>query len=97
MVGVNWAPGMPGPANPHSLTGLVHDVVVDPQYRRQKYGQQLFKHMMLFCRQEKIGFLFLTATSMGSPLYRKFGFRECGEEAFELWWDAAEKIDFNSL
>ena len=50
-----------------------------------------------FCREKKIGFLFLTATTMGAPLYRKFGFHQCGEEALELWWDEFEKVDLDQL
>ena len=58
-------------------------LVVDPSFQRQGVGAALLQHVLAQKDMEGVP-AWLEATAEGFGLYRKMGFKQCGEFAIEL-------------
>ncbi len=47
--------------------------------RGKGLGKALFAALMKTCIELKVGYLTLTATKLGAPVYKKFGFKELAD------------------
>ena len=59
--------------DPEGPVAWIAMMLVDPEARRQSIGTRLFEHTLAHTQAPSIG---LDATSMGKPLYEKYGFLE---------------------
>ncbi len=55
--------------------GYLSNMFIEPQYRRQGFGQALLRHILTLCKHEGIGLLLLHASDEGSYLYLNEGFQ----------------------
>lgn len=61
--------------------GHVLNFFTYPAYRGRGYGKALMEFMIQVAKEKGINRLFLSATAMGEPVYRKCGFVEPKEKA----------------
>lgn len=67
---------VPGPTNPHGVSGHVSNVVTAPDHRRRGHARACLRHLLAWFRDETAAArVDLTATSDGERLYESLGFR----------------------
>ena len=66
----------PLPQSVERVQGHVLNFFTYPAYRNKGYGTGLMDFIIQKSREKQIDHLYLHATTMGEPLYRKFGFSE---------------------
>jgi ribosomal protein S18 acetylase RimI-like enzyme len=69
----------------HSGVAAVHYVVTLPTFRRQGIGAALTLHAMRAARDHGYHVAILSASPFGINIYRRLGFRECGEIRTYAW------------
>jgi GNAT superfamily N-acetyltransferase len=69
----------------HSGVAAVQYVVTLPAFRRQGIGAALTHHAMHAARQQGYHVAVLSASPFGIGIYRRLGFRECGEVRTFAW------------
>ncbi|MFX1485053.1 MAG: GNAT family N-acetyltransferase [Promethearchaeota archaeon] len=75
---------LPNPKRAHtSKIACVHNMFVEPQFRRQGIATALMKHVLSHCRTKGIFKATLHATKMSLDLYRKLGFVK-NDDCYEL-------------
>lgn len=58
----------------HGRIGWLGQIIVIPEYRRQGIGYAITSHLVEFLKSNGCSTLFLIATDLGEPVYRKLGF-----------------------
>lgn len=67
---------VPGPTNPHGISGHVSNVVTDPEHRRRGHARACLQQLLAWFRDETAAArVDLLATSDGERLYESLGFR----------------------
>jgi GNAT superfamily N-acetyltransferase len=63
-----------GTAILHEKTGWLATIITHSQYRNQGIGKQLTEHLLAFLQQQNCDYIYLIATALGEPVYKKVGF-----------------------
>lgn len=74
----------PGPINYSGKVGYIMNMSVYPDYRNQGIAKEIFKHILIFLKEQNIVTASLHATDMGRKLYEKFGFASTNEMRLNL-------------
>ena len=76
----------PAYSNPSGVRGYITNMYTSPDYRGKGIATSLLEKLMDEARERNIYMIFLGASKMGKPVYRKFGFEESGK-----WMDLSIK------
>lgn len=71
---------LPYPGNPAGREGYLLNVYTRPEFRGKGYASRILEEMIRFAGKNGIGRLWLSASDMGRPLYRRAGFSDRGNE-----------------
>jgi GNAT superfamily N-acetyltransferase len=63
-----------GTAILHEKTGWLSTIVTHDQYRNQGIGKRITEHLLEFLQKQNCEYIYLIATTLGEPVYRKLGF-----------------------
>lgn len=63
-----------GTAILHEKTGWLSTIVTHGQYRNQGIGKRITEHLLDFLLKQNCEYIYLIATILGEPVYRKLGF-----------------------
>jgi GNAT superfamily N-acetyltransferase len=63
-----------GTAILHEKTGWLSTIVTHGQYRNQGIGKHITEHLLTFLQKQNCDYIYLIATTLGEPVYRKLGF-----------------------
>ena len=74
---------LPSSRNPAGTQAYLHNMFVEPEYRRRGIATALLEHIVDVCRGRGILRLVLHATDMGRPIYERMGF-EISDNYFVL-------------
>jgi len=78
--------------------GWIGMMLVDPQYRRAGFGTALMQRALDYLSQQSVRSIYLDATPLGQPLYKKLGFEP--EFVFQRWHrqglPAVESVQWNA-
>ena len=66
----------PAFTNPTGIRGYITNMYTSPDYRGKGIATSLLEKLMEEARARNIYMIFLGASKMGKPVYRKFGFEE---------------------
>ena len=69
----------PAYSNPTGVRGYVTNMYTSPEYRGKGIASALLEKLMEEARARNIRIIFLGASKMGKPVYRRFGFEETGK------------------
>ena len=69
----------PAFTNPTGIRGYITNMYTSPDYRGKGIATSLLEKLMEEARARNIYMIFLGASKMGKPVYRKFGFEESGK------------------
>jgi GNAT superfamily N-acetyltransferase len=64
-------------------------VYTDPAYRGQGLASALLNRLVVEAKRRSVRKLFLEASTIGKPMYKKYGFIE-NDAWMELWVDALD-------
>ncbi|MHA1948977.1 MAG: GNAT family N-acetyltransferase [Candidatus Thorarchaeota archaeon] len=67
-----------------SRVGYIHNVFVEPQFRKRGIATALMEEMLSLCRKEGAFKVALHDTAMSSGIYRRLGFKKV-ENYYDLW------------
>lgn len=65
---------LPAMSNPTGITGYIFNVATLPEYRRKGLASLLMNKIMQDSKDRNVGKLYLKASDMGMPVYKKLGF-----------------------
>ena len=74
----------PGPINYSGKIGYIMNMSVYPEYRHQGIAKEIFKHILIFLKEQNVVTASLHATDMGRKLYEKFDFTPTNEMRLNL-------------
>lgn len=74
---------LPSNKNPAGTQAYLHNMFVEPEYRRRGIATALLEHIVDVCRRRGIKRFVLHATDMGRPIYERMGF-EISDNYFVL-------------
>ena len=80
---------LPYPGNPAGREGYLLNVYTRPEFRGKGYATRILEEMIRFAGKNGIGRLWLSASDMGRPLYRRAGFAD-RENEMELFLPAVQ-------
>jgi GNAT superfamily N-acetyltransferase len=63
-----------GTAILHEKTGWLSTIITHNEYRNQGIGKRITEHLLEFLQQQNCDYIYLIATALGEPVYRKLGF-----------------------
>jgi GNAT superfamily N-acetyltransferase len=63
-----------GTAILHEKTGWLSTIITHNEYRNQGIGKRITEHLLEFLQQQNCDYIYLIATILGEPVYRKLGF-----------------------
>jgi GNAT superfamily N-acetyltransferase len=63
-----------GTAILHEKTGWLATIVTHSEYRNQGIGKQITDHLLTFLQSYNCEYIYLIATALGEPVYKKVGF-----------------------
>ena len=63
-----------GTAILHEKTGWLSTIITHSQYRNQGIGKHITEYLLSFLQKKDCEFIYLIATSLGEPVYKKVGF-----------------------
>ena len=78
---------VPWPANPKDRKqqrAFLLNVFIEPGFRRRGIARSLVQEMILWCRGQGFGSVFLHASDAGRPLYQSMGFQPTTELRYDL-------------
>lgn len=78
---VRW---IPGASEPTPRRAWLHNVYVEPEFRRLGIARMLVETIVDWCRAEGFPAVYLHASTMGRSLYEQLGFRATNEMRLEL-------------
>ncbi len=78
---VQWVPGRTDPA---PRRAWIHNVYVEPSFRRRGLGRQLTQTILEWCRRQGFEWVYLHASRQGRPLYESIGFEPSSEMRLKL-------------
>lgn len=73
------------PANlswPTGKTGMILNVLTYPEYRKMGYATNTINLLIEEAKKQDLSFIELSASDLGKPLYKKFGFQELEPSSF---------------
>ncbi len=73
-IAVSFSRVFRGPRNPTGIKAEIHNFAVYETYRRRGVGKALLAAALGECRERQTGRVFLYASDMGMPIYKRFGF-----------------------
>lgn len=62
--------------NPTGIRGYILNMFTHSEYRNRGVAKQLLNQIITEAQKRKVHHLFLIASEMGKPLYKKMGFKE---------------------
>jgi ribosomal protein S18 acetylase RimI-like enzyme len=74
-----------GTAILHEKTGWLATIVTHGEYRNQGIGKQITDHLLTFLQNHNCEYIYLIATALGEPVYKKVGF--ITESRYDLYKD----------
>jgi GNAT superfamily N-acetyltransferase len=74
-----------GTAILHEKTGWLATIVTHSEYRNQGIGKQITDHLLTFLQNHNCEYIYLIATALGEPVYKKVGF--ITESRYDLYKD----------
>lgn len=66
----------PSYSNPTGIRGYILNMYTAPESRGQGLAKQLVERILAEAQERNVHHLFLIASPMGKPLYKKIGFKE---------------------
>jgi GNAT superfamily N-acetyltransferase len=63
-----------GTAILHEKTGWLATIVTHSEYRNQGIGKQITEHLLAILQSHNCEYIYLIATALGEPVYKKVGF-----------------------
>ena len=63
-----------GTAVLHEKTGWLSTIITHNDYRNQGIGKHITEHLLAFLQSHNCDFIYLIATALGEPVYKKVGF-----------------------
>jgi GNAT superfamily N-acetyltransferase len=63
-----------GTAILHEKSGWLSTIVTHGQYRNQGIGKHITEHLLEFLQKQNCEYIYLIATELGEPVYKKVGF-----------------------
>ena len=75
--------------NKDGIRAYVTNVYTDPAYRGQGLASALLNRLVVEAKRRSVRKLFLEASTIGKPMYKKYGFIE-NDAWMELWVDALD-------
>lgn len=75
--------------NKDGIRAYVTNVYTDPKYRGQGLASALLNRLVVEAKRRGVRKLFLEASTLGKPMYKKYGFIE-NDAWMELWVDALD-------
>ena len=63
-----------GTAILHEKTGWLATIVTHSEYRNQGIGKSITEHLLAFLQNHNCEYIYLIATALGEPVYKKVGF-----------------------
>lgn len=75
--------------NKDGLRAYVTNVYTEPTYRGQGLASALLNRLVVEAKRRDVRKLFLEASTIGKPMYKKYGFIE-NDAWMELWVDALD-------
>jgi GNAT superfamily N-acetyltransferase len=63
-----------GTAILHEKTGWLATIIIHSDYRNQGIGKRITEHLLDFLQKQNCDYIYLIATALGEPVYKKVGF-----------------------
>lgn len=83
-----------GTAILHEKTGWLATIVTHGEYRNQGIGKRITEHLLAFLQNNNCDYIYLIATALGEPVYKKVGF--VTESRYSFYKDInLEKLEFS--
>jgi GNAT superfamily N-acetyltransferase len=83
-----------GTAILHEKTGWLATIVTHNEYRNQGIGKRITDHLLTFLQNHNCEYIYLIATALGEPVYKKVGF--ITESRYDLYKDIyLENLDIS--
>lgn len=80
-----------GTAILHEKTGWLATIVTHGEYRNQGIGKRITEHLLAFSQNHDCEYIYLIATALGEPVYKKAGF------ITESHYDSYKDINLQNL
>lgn len=80
--GISFYQVMPTYHNPTGMKAYIMNMYTDPEYRRKGIAMKTLDLLVQEARERGIHFIALEATSMGRPLYERYGFCRMEDEMY---------------
>lgn len=80
--GISFYQVMPTYHNPTGMKAYIMNMYTDPEYRRRGIAMKTLDLLVTEARNRGISFIALEATSMGRPLYERYGFLGMEDEMY---------------
>ncbi|MEK5078494.1 GNAT family N-acetyltransferase [Solibacillus sp. FSL W7-1436] len=74
--GIHFMSFPPSYSNPTGIRGYILNMYTAPESRGQGLAKQLVERILAEAQERNVHHLFLIASPMGKPLYKKIGFKE---------------------
>lgn len=74
--GIHFISFPPSYSNPTGIRGYILNMYTAPESRGQGLAKQLVERILAEAQERNVHHLFLIASPMGKPLYKKIGFKE---------------------
>jgi len=81
---VEIVPWIPGATDPTPRRAWIHNVYVEPAWRRRGIARALVEAIVAWCRAEGFLTIYLHASEQGRPLYASLGFAPSSEMRLKL-------------
>lgn len=62
------------PYDENVITGYLHGVFTEPEYRKNGYAEKLIRKILVYCQKNRIRRIDLLASKAGKEIYQKIGF-----------------------
>lgn len=83
-----------GTAILHEKTGWLATIVTHSNYRNQGIGKRITEHLLAFLQNHNCEYIYLIATALGEPVYKKVGFLT--ESRYDFYKDVnLEKLEIS--
>jgi GNAT superfamily N-acetyltransferase len=77
-----------GTAILHQNTGWLASIITHSEYRKQGIGKAITEHLLAFLQDKQCNYIYLIATALGEPVYKKVGFTT--ESRYDYYKDISE-------